>query len=243
MKRHILLALLIGTAFGPSAFAQQDILDRLGNRLEQRGRQILEQEFGRFPGSQQQQPKQEVQGYGGARLPSESGQNSGGGGRQFIGDNGFMLTDPNYGQPSMGRPSYGQPSYGQPSFGQPSYGQPAHGHGSYDDYGNPIMGNANRPVISGSAPSSPVSSDQYILIRCPKTASGSVRYTLSSNQGSFVFTMSGGQEQWFQVGSGWIIAYNEGSQERRYRLEGGRSYTIKRNSESHWQLTAKPLAK
>lgn len=50
--------------------------------------------------------------------------------------------------------------------------------------------------------------------------------------------MSAGQEQRFRIGSGWLIRYNDGSQQRLYKLEGGKSYKLVRKEDNRWQLYA-----
>jgi hypothetical protein len=78
--------------------------------------------------------------------------------------------------------------------------------------------------------------NQYVVIRCPAEILGSIQYTLKSAQGSYRFTMSGGQEQRFKVNNPWSISYNDGTSQRRYVLRGGVTYTMKRRPDNGWQL-------
>ena len=177
MKCVFLLALAICLASSSTVVAQGGFLDQLRDRVEQQGRDALQRQFGGSQGGGQQQggnPGQPRR----FSLPSEGGKSSGGGGQPFLpGDGGFDL-------PSFG----GQPIQPNPG-GQPS--RPFQPEMRYSQPGNQVI--SNRPAM----PSSPVSSSQYVLIRCPQSTPGSVSYTLSTNGLSYGFTMSAGQEQYF----------------------------------------------
>ena len=168
-------------------------------------------------------------------VPSEGGKKSGGGGYLPGGGGDFRF-------PSGGTPRY-RPSPGwtprpvqrpiQPNPWQPQP-QPRP-----IDYGQPIQ---NPGVISGSTyssasmPSAPVSTSQYVTIRCPSTARGSIYYRLESGGRTYGFTMRAGQEQRFRVSNSWTIDYNDGSRQQRYRLRGGKTYTLKNADGNRWQL-------
>lgn len=171
-------------------------------------------------------------------MPSESGQKSGGGGG-FGGMDGYLLPGqgnpgsfPGGGQPIQGQPYQGQPYQGQPYQGQPYQGQPYQGQ-PYQ--GQPYQG---QPVITQTAdiPSAPVSSSAYVVIRCPQSSTGSIRYTLMSNRGNYAFTMLPGQEQRFRASTKWAISYSDGSAQKKYRLESGKTYTLKTIEGNKWQL-------
>jgi hypothetical protein len=48
--------------------------------------------------------------------------------------------------------------------------------------------------------------------------------------------MSAGQEQRFRVSRDWVISYNDGSKSQKYRLVGGKTYTLKKVDGNRWQL-------
>jgi hypothetical protein len=216
MKCVFLLALAICLASSSTVVAQGNLFDQLRNRVEQQGRDALQRQFGGSQGGGQQQggnPEQPRR----FSLPSEGGKSSGGGGQSFLpGDGGFDL------------PGFaGQPRQPNPG-GQPS--RPYQPDGSFSQPGNQFT--SNRPAM----PSSPVTSSQYVLIRCPQSTPGSVSYTLSTNGLSYGFTMSSGQEQHFRAESVWFISYFDGTRQRRHQLQGGRAYQIKRDANNRWQL-------
>ena len=93
---------------------------------------------------------------------------------------------------------------------------------------------------SGDLPSAPVMSSEYIVIRCPASSgSGSISYLLSSQGRNYRFTLFSGQEQRFKVGTGWTIGFNDGVEEKRYRLEGGMAYTLKNDANTRWKIIGK----
>ncbi len=105
----------------------------------------------------------------------------------------------------------------------------------------PQQSTLNATTYSGGQdiPTSPEMSNQFISISCPASAVGSIYYTLTSNRGTFGFSMSAGQEQRFRIGSGgWKISYNNGVTEKRYQLKGGTRYFFKPNSANQWQILA-----
>ena len=91
-------------------------------------------------------------------------------------------------------------------------------------------------MVGSDLPTAPVNSSEYVVIRGPQSSSGSCRYTLSSSRGNFGFTMSGGKEQRFRQTTRWVISYHDGVQQRRYRLDGGTTYTLKQVEGNRWQL-------
>jgi hypothetical protein len=226
MKYVFSLALAICLASSSTAIAQGGFWDQLGNRLGQQGREVLQQELRGMPsipdlyyrGPQSGQPQEGYPQYQQRSLPSEPGQRSGGNQPFLPGDGGFGL--PGNGQP--------RPGNGQPGF------QPNPGYQPYRPYQPQPGGTYVQP--SPVMPSSPVSSSQYILIRCPQSTQGTVSYTLSSNGSNYGFSMSGGQEQHFRAGSVWSISYFNGSKQKRHQLESGRVYMIKRDANNLWQL-------
>lgn len=229
MKRYLFLAWLIFFLGGSSAFAQNDVFGNLRRELRNQGRQILDQQFQNPPRQDQIQPK-----YGSRSVPSEGGNQSGGDQRGFNpGDGGFLLPG-NGGQPYPGGQTY---PGGQPYPGGQTYpgGQPYPGGQTYP--GERIISGGS--VSSGQDyPGSPVMSRDYVTIRCPQEVEGILNYTLRSNRGSYGFTMSAGQEQRFRIGSGWLISYNDGAEQRLYKLEGGKIYKLVRKSDDRWQLYA-----
>ncbi len=256
MSRYSVLSIALCLTLMEGAAQGQNFL----KQLERGARQAINQQRQGSGGSTGQQKS-----YGSSSLPTEGGQRTGGGsfrpgngfmlpggqqrnqsnslpsegGRRTIGGefqpgNGFLLPG-NGVQPNPGRviypgnqpyPGSGQPIYGnQPGTGQVIYGQPIDRTTQYGSSTN-----------SGSAvPTAPVSTSQYVTIRCPQSANGSIYYPLESDRGNFGFTMRGGQEQRFRVSSNWKISYNDGSSQKRYRLTGGKTYTLK-NEGSRWQL-------
>ncbi len=247
MKRFFVIALMIGL-IGPSVtWAQGGLFREFGEELRTRGREIIQQELGSQPGGQQGGQQGDRPRALGA-VPSEGGQNSGGGSQRFRpGDGGFML--PGGGgqiQPDPGMlPGSGTLPYfpnrsegGQiyPGQNQPLYQQP------YPQYQQPRMqtypGNGNLAAGQATRPAQPINTKQAIMMRCVTGTQGSLSYTLSSGGNSFLYSMTAGQEQHFAGDANWIISFFDGVQQRRYRLLAGRTYRIKRNAEQVWQLFA-----
>ena len=224
MKRYVAIALMTCLFAASDAVAQGDFFRQLENEIRQQGRQFIQQEFGGRSQRDQDQP----QAFG-SSIPSESGRQSGGGDLIYNpGDGGFLLPGNGGGQ-----------NVSQPGYTTDPYGRIIYPGNQYQPNGNYIQpGSQPTTVGSNSSPGSPVASQQYILIRCPRGSNGSIRYTLSSNGRNFVYTIFAGQEQRFPVGSGWTISYLEGSTQKRYRLEGGKVYSMKQKSDSQWQLFA-----
>ena len=263
MKRYFFLALVFCFSVNSSVQAQRDSFRGLRNELRNQGRQVLQQQLNRF----QDRP---FQGGSIQSIPSESGRGSGG--SEFAGgDHGFILPGNGGGQfvqpgRQIVRPGgqFVQPGnqFVQPGnhFVQPGgqivqpgrqivqpggqYVQPG------GQYVQPYPGGniqqsqlvQGTPYSSQDLPGGPVTSSNYIMLRVPATASGSITYTLSSDRGNFGFTMSAGQEQRFKVGSDWIISYHNGTEQKRYKLEGGRTYNLVRNADSQWLIWAAKLA-
>ncbi|MEM9410518.1 MAG: hypothetical protein AAGA30_05360 [Planctomycetota bacterium] len=234
MKSQCTFALIIALAACSNLFAQSQFFQQLKDDIRQQGRQFIQQEFG---GRSQQQNDGQPQAFG-SSLPSESGQRSGGA-RQIYnpGDGGFLL-------PGNGSGITYQPDpRSQP--GQTIYpGQSYNSNGQIIYPNNPHNGNIvyqpSNSLAAGSStlPSKPVTSQQFILIRCPAGSNGSIRYTLTSGGRNYGYSIYAGQEQRFPVGNGWVISYQEGSEQKRYKLEGGRVYSMKQNENSQWKLYA-----
>ena len=257
MKYYILTAVLL--CFPASAFAQRGILDRIGNEVKSQLRSAVQGDFNaRFPGSGGGRPTQGDQGpqsFGGV-MPGESGRQNEGGG-QFgpggfddmifpgMGGGGGSPVQPGFGsQPFPGDQSNFRPQP-QPGLSRPYLPNPSSQPQQYFE-SRPFYPSTSQPVVqptlsnssSSDMPRSPVMSNQFVKIRCPQSALGSISYLLASDRGSFRFTMTGGQEQRFRVSTPWTIQYSNGTTQKRYRLEGGKSYTIRRNSDQIWQLYA-----
>jgi hypothetical protein len=220
------------------------------------GGQLLEQQMGRQqrrPGPSFNQPPQDGQFSSRSAMPGESGRSSGGDQRGFNPELGFVL--PGNGlQPARPQPGFivqpqprpivrPQPTFtnpnnfdgrtiyieGQPQPSRPFFTQPSQSFLSQST-------NSRSVTSSNDMPSAPVMSNQFVLIRCPAETMESIRYTLSSDQGNFSFTLSGGQEQRFRVNRPWSISYASGSQQMRHALQGGTTYSIRRTPEGKWQL-------
>ena len=250
MKRYLLIAFVLPLILHTEASAQ-DLLRRFSQELRDQGRQLIQREMGKPQQTAPEfgQPPQEGPRPMGA-IPSEGGKNSGGNPQDFRNGDDFRM--PGQGQPYQPQP---QPQDMQPFL--PNPGTPYQG-GSQpfpsdllyrDGYPN----NANndfrlqpgnqtypqpitRTETSSQMPSSPVMSNRYAVIRCPENVMGTIRYTLKSSTGSYSYTLGGGQEQRFRVDTPWSISYNDGSQERRYAIRGGKTYTMKMTKENRWQL-------
>ncbi len=229
MKQNIFWACTVCCLMGTSSAHAQNLLKQLGRQFEQQGRQILRQQGVPIRGGQQggrpitpgqQTPRSNS-------IPSEGGNRSGGNGNPFRGGgDGFLL-------PGNGGGAQGPYPGSQPYPGT----QPYPGNQPYP--GTVYPGQSDSRIITSSGsdmPTTPVDTDQYVVIRCPKSATGSIRYTLSSDRGNYGFTMTPGKEQRFRVSTRWIISYNDGTQQRRYRLEGGMAYTLKTTADNRWQL-------
>ncbi len=239
MNRFFLLTLVACVLSGSNAFGQ--------GFLEQLGREIIQRELPPQRGNPPQRG-----GDGGEHrrqsMPSESGRDSGGG----------RFTNPGFGDfdlPGRGQPV--QPGYVDPGqLVQPGQqqvfpgGQQIYPGGQMVQPGRPYDPSLNQTIYVegrqphrttyaiGDLPSSPVMTQQYIVIRCPESTVGSIYYSLDSDRGQFGFTLSPGQEQRFRAGTDWTIGYNDGSQEKRYKLNGGKTYTMKRVSDNRWQIYA-----
>lgn len=239
MKRTFFIALsaslLTATTEG------QDFFKQLGQELQRQGRQTLQNRGvpPQYVGSPQRGGGGQQGTYNSRSLPSEGGNNSGGNRDNFRGGNDFML--PGGGGGGFQRQDPGlhyrtQPyQNGRPLQGNQPYisGQPYQGSQPYQVV---QPGYTTPGVVSGAdIPTAPVDSSQYVVIRCPQSANGSCRYTLESNRGNYAFTMSPGKEQRFRASTQWIISYHDGTQQRRYRLNGGKSYTLKKDG-TRWQL-------
>lgn len=226
MKLQIALAMTIALTVSSNLYAQQNFFEQIRDEVRQQSQQLIQEEFGRRPPPQQGVPQRSNS------LPSESGQRSGGGGRFYNpGDGGFIIPGNGGGQNFQPNPGFQRPGQG----GFP--GQTIYPGQTYDPNGQVIYPGSN---FAGSAasPGSPVMSQQYILIRCPQGSTGSIRYTLSSGGRNFVYSIYAGQEQRFPAGSGWTISYQEGPAIKKYRLEGGKVYSMKQKEGSKWQLFA-----
>ena len=246
MKRIFVTAIMIGL-IGPSVTcAQGGLFREFGEELRQRGREIIRQELGSQPGFQQGGQQGDQPRAMGA-LPSEGGQNSGGGSQRFRpGDGGFMLPggggqiqpDPG-GQPGSGTLPYfpNNPEGGQiyPGQSQPYYQQP---YPQYQQPGMQTYPGGSFAAVQATRPAQPIDSKRSIMMRCVTGTQGSLSYTLSSGGNSFLYSMTAGQEQHFAGDADWIISFFDGVQQRRYRLLAGRTYRIKRNAEQVWQLFA-----
>ena len=92
---------------------------------------------------------------------------------------------------------------------------------------------------SSDIPSAPVNmaSNPHIVIRCPGSTAETLSYSLRSSKGSYQFSITGGQEQRFRQSTQWNISFHDGMTSRQFRLEGGKTYTIKKNHDNHWSLT------
>lgn len=251
------VSMMIGMMSYSGAWAQRDLFRNLGRELGNQGREVLRRELGGIM-PQQGQPPQQGGGGGGmpvqrSAVPSEGGGRSGGDRRDFMGDGGFLL--PGGGMVEQSQPIFQQPGFsGQPIFqGQP---QPVNGQfvqpggstflpGSNQVFpstpGQPQFVEQSQPIARSVSPSdqfpgNPVMSNQYVVIRCPDSVSGSIAYTLSSNGRSMRYTMSAGQEQRFRVGTSWVIEYRDGSTLRKYALTGGKTYTMRQENDGRWQL-------
>ncbi len=241
MRRTFTLTLSLGCCLLLGSVANgQDFFEQLGrqlgNELQNQAHRAIRGQRGGGQPSVRPAPVQgggQIQGYGGTSLPSEGANKSGPGQGQGSVDvgNDFLLPGNSGGQPFRGQPNQGLPYQGQPYQVQPYQGQ------IYQ--AQPYRGQTYHGTVTSASsdiPTAPVESDAYIVIRCPKSSAGSIRYTLSSSRGDYAFTMSGGKEQRFRKSTNWTISYNDGTQQRRYRLEGGRTYTLKTIEGNRWQL-------
>lgn len=243
MKRYIFFVLILCFTCESHVFGQRNYLENLAQQILDRNKS----------GSMQKNK--------GFSMPSESGGKSGGNGSSYDGNQGrdFFLPG-NGGTPSYPSNPIFQPGtnpqyrYTQPrNYPQYYQGQPIQSDLLYrennfqqtyqmqqgQEYVQPQRSTLNGVSYSvGGMPGSPEMSNQFISIRCPASAVGSIYYTLASSQGSFGFSMSAGQEQRFRVGSGWTISYNNGSVKKHYKLEGGKRYLLKTNSANQWQILA-----
>ncbi len=224
MKRYFGIAAMISLFATTGASAQGKFFQQIENEVRQHGRQFIEQEFG-GPLRQGQDQKEVF----GSSLPSESGRDSGGQGRVYNpGDGSFLLPGNGGGQTIV-----------QPGYTTDPYGRVIYPGDRYQPNGNYIQPGTRGTIVGSTAsPGSPVPSQQFILIRCPQGNTDSINYTLSSNGRNFVYTIYAGQEQRFPVGSGWTITYMEGSTKKRYKLEGGKVYSMRQKDSSNWQLFA-----
>ena len=231
MKHNVFWACTACFLINTSHAEAQNLLKQLGRQLEQQGRQVLRQQGVPIRGGQQGgRPITPNPGQNGVRshsMPSEGGNRSGGNRDRFGGGGDFLL-------PGNGGGG------GRRNNQFPINQYPANQHPQTQPYPGTIYPNQSSSRIitsSGSdMPTTPVDTDQYVVIRCPKSATGSISYTLSSDRGNFGFTMNAGKEQRFRVSTRWIISYNDGTQQRRYKLEGGKTYTLKTTPENRWQL-------
>ncbi|MFK7769455.1 MAG: hypothetical protein AB8B55_19735 [Mariniblastus sp.] len=215
MNRYFFLTLVACLLSGSNAFGQ--------SFLEQLGRELIQKQ--QRGGGEQQRPDIRQQ-----RMPSESGRESGGDRFTNPGFGDFTIPfreqTPQYVQPIQPGGQYVQPRYVQPGTQfNPSLSRPIY-------HSNPTI--VSKPAFV--APTSPVKTRDYIVIRCPETAAGSAYYTLKSSHGEFGFTLSPGMEQRFRAGAGWEIGYNHGLIQKRHTLQGGKTYTLKRDTANHWQL-------
>ena len=247
MNRFLLLTLSTLSIFALSASnaSAQSLLQQLGREFRDQGRQAIEREFRPQP-QNPQHPDGNPQSR--TAIPSESGRDSGGGGRFTNPGNDFAL--PGRGQPI--RPGYTAPDqFAQPwrpvNPNQPVYqggreiyqnGQRVYHDNQSQSGGTSYTQPAGTSFASTELPSSPVATNQYVVIRCPKSTAGSIYYSLDSNRGRFGFTLSPGQEQRFRVGTKWAITYNDGAEQKRYKLDAGKIYTMKIKSDNRWQIYA-----
>ncbi|MFK7818309.1 MAG: hypothetical protein AB8G99_06305 [Planctomycetaceae bacterium] len=167
-------------------------------------------------------------------VPSEGGRGSGGRDRIFNpGGDGFLLPGNGGGNTQPVNPRFRNPQMPGGQYYYPGDQQIYPGTQPFPSRSFP-GGSTTYP--SSMAPPSPVRTSQYVVIRVPQSVSGSLYYTLSSGTRNYGFTISGGQEQRFQVSNEWSISYNDGTQQRRYRLLGGKTYTLKKIEGNRWQL-------
>lgn len=92
---------------------------------------------------------------------------------------------------------------------------------------------------SSDIPSAPVdmSRNPHIVIRCPGSTAETLPYSLESDKGKYQFRISGGQEQRFRQSTTWAISFHNGMTIRKYRLEGGKTYTVRKGDDNQWKLT------
>lgn len=249
----ILTAMIaIGVMSYSEASAQRDLFRNLGRELGNQGREMLQRELGNIIPQQGGGGGIQTQRSG---IPSEGGGTSGGNRRDFIGESEFMLPGgggfANQPQPIIQQPQIQpQPGFGnqpfypsQPQPTNPQYSQPSMRATFPDDQSQSRFVDQGqvqtvfRTNTSASPfPGNPVMSNQYVVIRCPDSVSGSITYSLVSNGRKMSYTMSAGQEQRFRVGTSWVIEYNDGSKLRKYALNGGKTYTMRRENDGRWQL-------
>ena len=253
MNHCFFFTLAICLLSGSNALAQ-DFLKQFGQEL----RSQIQQEL------QPQRQNQPVQGGGRPQIqssgvPSESGRDSGGGnftnpGNDFaLPGRGVQPVQPGFpgGRQEIVQP--GQPVYRDRQPVQPGGQWVQPGGQIVQPGGRIIYPSSNQPIYVDGQPSgttitnsvpytgsdlpgSPVMTKEYVMIRCPASTVGSISYLLSSSKGNFRFTMSGGQEQRFKTGTKWTIEYNDGNAKKRYKLFGGKTYTMKREADNRWQV-------